>query len=136
MRLIDQHYGLDLYLLETPDIDLCSKLALKLKRLISVSLANRTYYPHDKKKQDYIAEKYKRFVLPPTEAEWVALSLNEAAEKLQDIEEESRPMPKKLEYEQLLVEQLKNTREELGDAAKDKIDAKTELDALPSGSTR
>lgn len=38
-RLIDKHFGLDYYLLETSDIDIDSKLGLKLKRAILIELA-------------------------------------------------------------------------------------------------
>lgn len=39
LRLIDEKFGLDYYLLETPEIDINSKLGLRLKREILVRLA-------------------------------------------------------------------------------------------------
>jgi len=39
LRLIDRHHGLDFYLLETPDIDINSRLGLYLKRQIFIELA-------------------------------------------------------------------------------------------------
>lgn len=43
-RLIDQHFGLDFYLLETRDIDINSKLGINLKRHILIELANKVCY--------------------------------------------------------------------------------------------
>ncbi len=44
----------------------------------------------------------------PEEADWVGYDLNEASRKQQDLEELRRPMPKKLIFEQQLIESLKN----------------------------
>jgi len=40
-RLIDQHFGLDLYLLETPDVDIDSRLGIDLKRQLLLALASK-----------------------------------------------------------------------------------------------
>jgi ribosomal protein L28 len=40
-RIIDKHCGLDLYLLETPDIDINSKIGMDLKRFILIRLAKQ-----------------------------------------------------------------------------------------------
>jgi large subunit ribosomal protein L28 len=39
MRLIDDCFGFDFYLLRTPDVDINSQLGMKLKRIILISLA-------------------------------------------------------------------------------------------------
>ncbi|GMT04622.1 hypothetical protein PENTCL1PPCAC_26796, partial [Pristionchus entomophagus] len=71
LRLIDAHYGLDYYILETPEIDLASKLALKLKREMLLTLARGEYQKEDEEKRDYINNKYARFVISEEEADWV-----------------------------------------------------------------
>uniref|UniRef100_A0A914VUS5 Large ribosomal subunit protein bL28m n=1 Tax=Plectus sambesii TaxID=2011161 RepID=A0A914VUS5_9BILA len=120
MRLIDDHFGLDLYLLETADIDLRSKLGCKLKREILMALANQWHYPEDEERREWMNEKYARFILPPEEAEWVGLELNEACKKLQDLEEKAGKMPLKVQFERELVEQLRRKRDSgLPDAADD-----------------
>ena len=111
MRLIDDHFGLDSYLLETPDIDLRSNLGCKLKREILLSLANKWYYPDDDEKRALISEKYAQFVMPAEEAEWVGLSLNEACRKQQDIEEAAGAQPLKVQFERELVEKLRLQRD-------------------------
>jgi large subunit ribosomal protein L28 len=111
LRLIDDAYGLDNYLLNTPEIDINSKLGLQLKRQILISLAKETYAADDPEQHSYIKEKYRRFVVPLEEAEWVGLDLNEACRKQQDLEDNTRPEPLKYKFEKELMEQL-----EAGDA--------------------
>ncbi|KAF7637357.1 hypothetical protein Mgra_00003100 [Meloidogyne graminicola] len=106
-RLIDQHFGLDFYLLETRDIDINSKLGINLKRQILIELANKTYYPNDSVRYDYISKKYSRFVIPPDEAEWYGLDLNSACQKLQCLEDNENPIPLKNVFEEELISELK-----------------------------
>lgn len=108
LRQIDNSFGLDYYLLKSNDIDLCSKLALKLKREILITLAREEYYDNDNEKKEYIKEKYKEFKMPLEEAEWVGLDLNEACIKLQDLEDSTCPMPLKYVFESQLVKALEN----------------------------
>ncbi|CAJ0571552.1 unnamed protein product, partial [Mesorhabditis spiculigera] len=95
LRLIDQHFGLDYYLLETPEIDLDSRLANKLKREMLLALAHENYYPDDDERRDYIRQKYAKFRISEEEAKWVGLSLNEAARLQQDLEDAAEAIPLK-----------------------------------------
>uniref|UniRef100_A0A0M3IIG5 Large ribosomal subunit protein bL28m n=1 Tax=Ascaris lumbricoides TaxID=6252 RepID=A0A0M3IIG5_ASCLU len=106
-RLIDKHFGIDFYLLETPEIDIASKLGNKLKREILIALAKEEYYPDDEERHSYIRDKYAKFKIPLEEAEWVGLDLNEACRKQQDIEDSTHPEPLKYKFEEELVEKLR-----------------------------
>jgi len=108
LRLIDESFGLDYYLLETPDIDIASKLGLKLKRQIMISLAKEDYYSNDQERHSYIKDKYAKYVIPLEEAEWIGLDLNEACKKLQNIELATAPEPLKYVYEREMVEKLES----------------------------
>nr|XP_033819702.1 39S ribosomal protein L28, mitochondrial isoform X2 [Geotrypetes seraphini] len=83
LDLIDAVYGFDFYILKTPKEDLNSKLGMDLKRAMLLSLASRDHrlHPNDPAKREAIYDKYKEFVIPQEEAEWVGLSLEEAVEK-------------------------------------------------------
>jgi len=108
MRLIDDCCGIDSYLLETPNVDINSRLGISLKRLILIKLARANYYEDDLEKKDYIGKKYKKFVLSLEEAEWYGLDLNQACRKLQDLEDGIRHEPLKYRYEDEMVNQLHN----------------------------
>ncbi|KAH9490939.1 39S ribosomal protein L28, mitochondrial [Bulinus truncatus] len=102
MFLIDEAFGLDFYILKTHEVDLCSKLGMSLKREMLLALANKSLYPNDPVKRDKIHEKYKEFVIPAEEAEWIGLMVDEAVEKATKLHEE-RIHPKPLK-DQFLVE--------------------------------
>ena len=87
LKMIDDNYGLDFYILQTHDVDLKSKLGMKLKRLMLLAIANKSMYPNDSVKREEIYEKYKQFEIPVEEAEWIGLSLQEAERKQHEIEE-------------------------------------------------
>uniref|UniRef100_A0A0K0EZZ9 Large ribosomal subunit protein bL28m n=1 Tax=Strongyloides venezuelensis TaxID=75913 RepID=A0A0K0EZZ9_STRVS len=108
LRQIDDAFGLDFYLLKSNDLDLCSKLALKLKREILITLAQENYYENNEERKEYIKEKYKDFKIPLEEAEWVGLDLNEACRKLQDIEDAAIPTPLKYKFEKQLVDDIRS----------------------------
>jgi large subunit ribosomal protein L28 len=105
-RLVDAAYGLDYYLLKTPEIDFGSQLALDLKRLLLIKLAKEEYHLRDGERHRYVKEKYSEFVLPLEEAEWVGLDLNSACRKQQDLEDNSSSVPLKYIYEKKLLEEL------------------------------
>ncbi|CAI5441177.1 unnamed protein product [Caenorhabditis angaria] len=113
MRLIDNHFGLDYYILQTNELNLDSKFANNLKREMLLILAEQSYYPEDEEKHDYIKEKYAEFVIPAEEAEWIGLDLNEAARKQQDIEDSTQPIPLKYRLEQQLVRRLVDGTDEI-----------------------
>ncbi|CAD5221686.1 unnamed protein product [Bursaphelenchus xylophilus] len=106
LGLIHEAFGLDYYLLRTPEIDVNSKLGMKLKRLILITLAKEDYWLDDTEKHNYIKEKYKEFKIPLEEAEWVGLTLNEAAQKQQDIEDNTAQIPEKYKFEEELNQKL------------------------------
>ncbi|KAK6061657.1 AMP-binding enzyme [Cooperia oncophora] len=56
LRLIEQHFGLDYYILQTAEIDLASKL----KREMLLTLAKGTYYTEDEERHNYIKEKFEK----------------------------------------------------------------------------
>ncbi|KAK0390310.1 hypothetical protein QR680_019296 [Steinernema hermaphroditum] len=106
-RKIDECFGLDLYLLKTPEIDVASKLGMTIKREILIRLAKGDYHPDDEERHEYIRQKYEEHMIPLEEAEWVGLTLNEACRKQQDIEDSMRPTPLKVMFEAELVEKLR-----------------------------
>ncbi|KJH40819.1 AMP-binding enzyme [Dictyocaulus viviparus] len=98
LRLIDQHFGLDYYILRTPLIDLASKLGNRLKREMLLTLAKGEYYANDKERHNYIKNKYAEFVIPVEEADWIGLDLNEASRKQQEIEDRQVVEPLKFNF--------------------------------------
>lgn len=63
IRLINDHYGFDHYLLKTPACDLVSMLALKLKKQILTELVNGCpRYAYDPKKQQEVYNEYKTYL--------------------------------------------------------------------------
>ncbi|XP_028561116.2 large ribosomal subunit protein bL28m [Podarcis muralis] len=107
MDQIDAVYGFDYYILKTPKAELCSKLGMDLKRTMLLRLARRdpSLHPDDPAKREAIYDKYKEFVIPEEEAEWVGLSLEEAVEK-QRLLEKKDPVPLFKVYAEELVQQL------------------------------
>lgn len=110
LKLIDDHYGFDNYILETPVQDLKSQLALDLRRLMLLTLVRREMYPDDPEKQEKIYKKYEKFIIPEEEAEWFGLSLKDACEKQRNIEKSKKPVPLKLVYRKELFEKLKEMK--------------------------
>ncbi|XP_072838537.1 large ribosomal subunit protein bL28m [Pogona vitticeps] len=108
---IDAAYGFDFYILKTPKSELCSKLGMDLKRIMLLRLARRdpALHPDDPVKREAIYDKYKEFVIPEEEAEWVGLSLEEAVEK-QRLLEKKDPIPLFKVYVEELVQQLQEQK--------------------------
>jgi large subunit ribosomal protein L28 len=90
LDLVDDAFGFDNYILKTHEVDLKSKLGMTLKRQMLLALVRKSMYPDDPKKRDEIYAKYEKFVIPEEEAEWVGLTLYEAEQKLNEIEEAER----------------------------------------------
>ncbi|XP_067831002.1 39S ribosomal protein L28, mitochondrial isoform X1 [Heptranchias perlo] len=111
LDLVDACYGFDFYILMTPKVDLNSKLGMDLKRGMLLRLARKDteLYPDDAVKQELIYNKYKAFVIPEEEAEWVGLSLEEAVEK-QKLLEKRDPVPLFKVYAEKLAQQLSMQR--------------------------
>ncbi|CAG5123137.1 unnamed protein product [Candidula unifasciata] len=107
LYLIDENFGLDFYILKTHEVDLCSKLGITLKREMLLALARKSMYPDDPVKRDKIYNRYKEFVIPEEEAEWIGLDTHVAVEKAQkQIAEKSKPVPLKDLYLVELVKRL------------------------------
>lgn len=110
MRTLDQidaAYGFDFYILKTPKAELCSKAGMDLKRTLLLRLARRdpSLHPDDPEKREAIYHKYREFVIPEEEAEWVGLTLEEALEK-QRLLEKKDPVPLFKVYVEELVQQF------------------------------
>ncbi|XP_016045848.1 large ribosomal subunit protein bL28m isoform X1 [Erinaceus europaeus] len=107
LDLIDAVYGFDFYILKTPQEDLCSKFGMDLKRGMLLRLARQDpqLHPEDPERRAAIYDKYKEFVIPEAEAEWVGLTLEEAMEK-QRLLEEKDPTPLFKVYVEELVGRL------------------------------
>nr|CAG4637439.1 EOG090X0GHI [Ceriodaphnia reticulata] len=108
LRLVDQHYGFDSYILETPPQDLKSNLGIKLKRTLLLALAKKDFLPNNPSKKEELLKKYQKHILPEEEAEWYGLTLPEALEKLGKAEKvvvERKPL--KLKFREEFIEQLK-----------------------------
>lgn len=118
LQLIDDNYGLDFYILRTHEVDLKSKLGMKLKRLMLLAIANKSLYKNNPTKREEIYQKYKEFEIPSEEADWVGQSLQEAERKQYSIEErleQETTRPLRHSYADGLLEQVKqmaNTVEE------------------------
>ncbi|KAL4713534.1 hypothetical protein ACJJTC_007772 [Scirpophaga incertulas] len=129
IRLINDHYGFDHYLLKTPACDLKSMLALKLKKQILTELMNGCHrHAHDPQKQKEIYEEYKTYLssYTPEEIEWYGLSWYEALHKVAAQKEAAnKPVPLKNIYRKNLVEKLKAAGIEEHKTATDELSTTT-----------
>ncbi|KAK2118941.1 39S ribosomal protein L28, mitochondrial [Saguinus oedipus] len=107
LDLIDEAYGFDFYILKTPKEDLCSKFGMDLKRgmLLWLARPDPQLHPEDPERRAAIYDKYKEFIIPEEEAEWVGLTLEEAIEK-QRLLEEKDPVPLFKIYAEELIQRL------------------------------
>ncbi|GAU96026.1 hypothetical protein RvY_07530-2 [Ramazzottius varieornatus] len=104
LDLIDDAKGFDHYILRTHQVDLASKLGMRLKREMLVALAKGEMYPGDPEKTKSLLEKYKEYVVPLEIAEWTGLTLAQAERKY-NREQQRDPVPlKHIFREQLLLE--------------------------------
>ncbi|GFO34392.1 39S ribosomal protein l28, mitochondrial [Plakobranchus ocellatus] len=107
LYLIDEAFGLDFYILKTHEIDLCSRLAMTLKREMLVALVQKSLYPDNPVQREKVYNKYKEFVIPLEEAEWVGLPMHEAVEKAKAIQaKQNEPAPLKDRYLIELISKL------------------------------
>ncbi|XP_053132720.1 39S ribosomal protein L28, mitochondrial [Hemicordylus capensis] len=111
LDLIDEAYGFDFYILKTPKAELCSKVGMDLKRTMLLRLARQdpSLHPDDPAKREAVYNKYKEFVIPEEEAEWVGLTLEEAVEK-QRLLERKDPVPLFKVYAEELVQQFQEQK--------------------------
>lgn len=113
IRLVEDAHGFDYYILDTPDIDLNSRLGIAFKRLLLTKLATEDYYPDNNERHEYIKAKYAKYKIPLEEVEWIGIDLNEACRKQQDIDDNTKKTPLKYIFEQELVENLAKENETL-----------------------
>ncbi|GFS82965.1 39S ribosomal protein L28, mitochondrial [Nephila pilipes] len=111
LRLIDQFYGFDHYILGSPVQDLKSQLALSIRRKMLLALVNREKYHEDEATHQEVLEKYKKYMIPKEEAEWFGLTEREAVQKQRLLEEEAQPLPLKHVLRQNYIEDLKRKAE-------------------------
>lgn len=64
LHQVDDCGGFDEYILATHEVDLKSRLGMRLKREMLLALANKTGALADKAKRDGLLEKYKRHIIP------------------------------------------------------------------------
>ncbi|XP_058794736.1 large ribosomal subunit protein bL28m [Phymastichus coffea] len=117
LELVHKHYGFDHYLLSTKACDLMSELALKLKREILISLADKTLYPDDPVKRDEVYEKYKKYLEPYSreDIEWYGLSWKNATGKFIKMQLAAyNPQPLKIQFRAELIKQLQDEQLESG----------------------
>ncbi|XP_065210944.1 large ribosomal subunit protein bL28m [Planococcus citri] len=116
INLINEHFGLDHYLIQTPACDLRNLLAIKLKRKILLALRDETLYPEDEDKRQEILDEYKPYLDKFTheEIEWYGLTLEEATKKLRfaQIQSQEKPVPLKQIYRKEFLEFLKENEME------------------------
>ncbi|XP_055936272.1 39S ribosomal protein L28, mitochondrial-like [Argiope bruennichi] len=107
LRLIDQYYGFDHYILGSPVQDLKSQLALNIRRKLLLALLNEEKHHKDEATNQEVLEKYKKYMIPREEAEWFGLTEREAVQKQRLLEEETQPVPLKHAFRQKYIEELK-----------------------------
>merc|ERR1719495_1445702 len=79
--LIDESFGLDHYILKTDEVNLCSRLAMTLKRRMLQALASPDFCPDDPVRREKLLKKYNDYIIPAEEADWVGLPVSMAVEK-------------------------------------------------------
>ncbi|XP_067939011.1 large ribosomal subunit protein bL28m-like [Watersipora subatra] len=138
LLLIEDAYGLDNYILQTPEVDFHSNLALKLKAKMLETLMDKSLYPNDQAKREKIYNKYKRYVTySREEIEWLGLSEQEAIAKQEAIEKKqakSRPL-KEIFAEQHLKD-LTEKEKELTLPQKDNTPVESQSEPAPSTFSR
>lgn len=99
LELIDKHQGFDLYILQTPVRDLVSELGRRLKHKMLLALATT--------QDEKLLAKYKDFIRPLDEAQWLGLKESEALVKFRQMRiEESIEPPLKVTYAKQLIKRL------------------------------
>ncbi|GAB1864817.1 Large ribosomal subunit protein bL28m [Camponotus japonicus] len=111
IRLIHENYGFDHYLLKTEACDLRSLLALRLKRQILITLADKTLYPDNPEKREEVYAKYEKYLSLYTreEIEWYGLTYLEALKKWLKLNK-TTPQPLKIQYRSELIAKLKENK--------------------------
>ncbi|CAL8100589.1 unnamed protein product [Orchesella dallaii] len=126
LRLIDEHHGLDSYLITTPAYDLKSLLALKLKRQMLMALLDKNFCHKNPTRQKELMEKFKEYLIPRAELDWYGLSVVEAVEKEKQMKEAKQDCtPLKVKLRQELFQKLKQERDTPSDSQAEGVSATT-----------
>lgn len=118
LALVDEHHGLDGYILRTPVQDLKSQLALQLRREMLLTLLGKKKPGRDEAHGGEMRKKYADCVttMPPEEAEWFGLSTVDALKKAK-LETAKRTaearLPLKYALSRKLIEDLKNAKDSI-----------------------
>lgn len=111
MDLVDEAGGFDQYILSTHEVDLCSRLGMKLKAMMLKTLNAGTLYPDDPVKREAILKKYEHHMIPDEEIEWLGLTIEEAERKQEELEEaeyQANLRPLKEKFMDELISKMKN----------------------------
>lgn len=126
-RLVDEAHGFDNYLLNTPVNEVYAWRLLKFKREILLALTNPDNFSSKIHKHGpEMFDKYQKYAVTESEADWHGLTLNEARAKQKAIEEklkEESIVPDKIKYRKELVSKLKDGH--LDDVDIDAVDIDT-----------
>ncbi|KAL4230369.1 39S ribosomal protein L28 [Mactra antiquata] len=112
MDLIDEVFGLDYYILQTHERDINSKLGMDIKRLMLLRLCQDSKCDDLSEDRQKVFNRYKKFMIPEEEAEWVGLSTQEALEKAEnEMKEKMKTPPLKDLIGEKYLQDLKNFNE-------------------------
>ncbi|VDN09424.1 unnamed protein product [Dibothriocephalus latus] len=127
LKQIENLKGIDNYILETPENELSSRLAMYMKREMLLRISSDEF----QRGNPDLVKKYSKFAIPREEAEWVGLSLEEAIKKQLKLEHEQARIeaetPKKYIYAQALLEQLERPTESTSESIPDEPEQKPGL---------
>lgn len=107
MDQIDDAFGLDYYVLKTHERDLNSKLAMDLRRQILLQLCDDAEVKELSEERLKVFKRYKEFMIPREQAEWVGLSITEALEKTENEMASKELPPLKYLIEEQYLKELK-----------------------------
>jgi len=108
LDLVDEACGFDSYILQNHEVDLRSRLGMRIKQ-------NMMYKILSLEKDNELYKKYSQYLIPVEEISWLGLQLHEAEDKQKHIEEKeqlTQITPLKLQLSDKLIERLQNDEEE------------------------
>lgn len=111
LSLIDQHCGLDSYILRTEVQDFKSQLALSLRREMLLTLVRKQF--KDANHERDMLEKYSDVIIPAEEAEWFGLAEHQAITKhMLETARNNEQLPLKYEFTRKLIDELQNMKDD------------------------
>lgn len=125
---VDAAAGFDNYILKTDVVNLDSRLGEWLKKEMMTKLYRGEAGPAkaDRDARRELYDRYKHYLLPEEEVEWLALTIGEACAKQMQIEAkkvESRTIPLKYVFAKKVYDEMKYEYEELSGHDDDEEDA-------------